>query len=610
VVGRDEVPAKVARAADRPLARPPDVPPAPLARGRSARGATRIALLAAVVFGAGVAPTSARAQTVLVDRFEGPGASRVRAMLVRALEESGVIVAGTDEARAGASAAPEPLASWLVAQARGAGAEAIITGEVSHARRRWRLEVSVRSASDGQIVGTESWAGRVIAAIHRVADNGPARLREHLERAQGAPPGETAERESAPEIASEAARPEVVAESATEPSSDRAREEEVEPEAVTEATSEIEVVTPSGLPAVEARVDDVEVGFNAIEGAHIRTSDRAWSLRIGVLFQLGVRLTSPSAPDPRAEFVSIWQSIYMLGNAVFPWLHYLALVDFAPPHPYNAWIEARPHEAFGVRLGFYRPWFTRPIITLLPFLLLFDRGDATRSFSPVGYPLGATVYGTPAGGVFEYYLGVHDGNAATNEPAGAPSAMPVVRLAVSPLGAMTYDETTAIANPRRPARFQVAVAGSFVRHVRVATATVAALTEDLWTAAADATLAVETLYLSGEIYYRNRRVEAGPTSDEIGATVTLGWMFLPPYVELAARGSLVDPNLLVQGDVRQVYDVVANFYPGGVNTLKLQLRYSLAINDAPITVGGPSAPTVISGGVPIHSGAVLAVLFF
>ena len=137
--------------------------------------------------------------------------------------------------------------------------------------------------------------------------------------------------------------------------------------------------------------------------------------------------------------------------------------------------------------------------------------------------------------------------------------------------------------------------------------------------AIDATTQLESVYLTGEIYYRNRQVVDGTRHDELGGMAMAGWMFWAPYLELAARVSMIDPNLSRAGDFRQVYDVGLNVYPAA-NNLKLELRYTLAINDAatqggvpndvPLAVSGPVSPVTIPAGEPVHTVGLWGQLYF
>ncbi len=419
-----------------------------------------------------------------------------------------------------------------------------------------------------------------------------------------------------------------------------------------------EVVSP--LPAVTAASGDIEGGISAADGAYVRTHDRAWSLRIGGLFQL--RVDGSSSPDPSREFefVPVMSRLYLQGALSQPWIRYYFQTEFAgqtnpaasgavPPAPriLDAWFEAQPHEAFGVRVGMMRPFFTRSWIAGLNRMLMFDRTDANlffRNHGTVGggstFPfmstdmagnpittnvtpnlpvtwdrdIGATIFGTPADGLFEYYAGVFNGNGFLFGRNEAASAMPMVRLAVNPLGRMAYDETIAASNPHAPPRMQIGVAGYYNNYHTSLTLPPSGMLpiptqtfgqEEQFTFGSDVSMQFEGVYLTGEFYFRHRNIlsnGAGGSSshDEMGGMGMAGWMFWAPYLEVAARFSMIDPNLGRAGDFRQVYDVGLNLYPAG-NNVKLELRYTASINDATQSGSVDGASFTIPSGQTVHT---------
>lgn len=390
------------------------------------------------------------------------------------------------------------------------------------------------------------------------------------------------------------------------------------------------VAVPSPLPSVVATSGDFEAGFTGSDGAYLRTRDRAWSIRLSLLWQFRGSVSSTPDPSRELEFVPVLERFALQGTLAFPWVRYFFQTEFAgQANPYpnapvaeaprllDMWVEAQPHEAFGVRVGLMRPAFTRSWITGLQRMLMLDRTDANLFFRTHGVfssglvgaggsvagtaptvpwdrDIGAMVFGTPGDGVFEYYVGVFNGNGFLFGRNEALSAMPMVRLVVNPLGRVAYDETPAVSNPHQPFRFQIGLAG-YYNHYRatftdptVVGAMPEVRDEEQYTAAADITLQVESVYLTTELYYRNRRTVDGARHDEVGAMGMAGWMFVAPYLEAAARFSIVDPNVSIGGDFRGIYDIGVNVYPAG-NNLRLEARYTVSLNDATV-LGGVRAP--------------------
>ena len=143
----------------------------------------RLALLALALGGSTAEAQPRAAQRVVVDSFGGPQGGTTRAALVRSLEENGLVVIPGDEvdaARAQLDLGSRMTSAQYVELGRALRASAFIDGRVSRQRRRWSVTVSVRSATDGEVVGRESWGGRTAASLGAVRRTGYRRLADHL----------------------------------------------------------------------------------------------------------------------------------------------------------------------------------------------------------------------------------------------------------------------------------------------------------------------------------------------------------------------------------------------------------------------------------------------
>ncbi|AKF07836.1 hypothetical protein [Sandaracinus amylolyticus] len=122
---------------------------------------------------------------IVVERFRGPRASRLRSALVANLEAAGWIV--VDETivwrttRELGMSQPETREDY-VRLAAALDARAFVAGTVSRSRRTWRLVVRVRNATNGEHLASEGWSGRTTSAMDGVGRGGATRLRPHLER--------------------------------------------------------------------------------------------------------------------------------------------------------------------------------------------------------------------------------------------------------------------------------------------------------------------------------------------------------------------------------------------------------------------------------------------
>lgn len=132
------------------------------------------------------AGAGAQARRVVVEQFGGPQGARLRASLIASLlEQDGIDVVGSEEVEA--AAAELGLGGRTFRQddypavAQRLNASAFIRGRVLRRRRAWSLTVSVRSGSDGSVLGTETWSGRTVNALGGIRRNGHERLAPYID---------------------------------------------------------------------------------------------------------------------------------------------------------------------------------------------------------------------------------------------------------------------------------------------------------------------------------------------------------------------------------------------------------------------------------------------
>ncbi len=129
-----------------------------------------------------------QAQRVALVRFSGPQGPRMESLLRQNLEENGYEVVPSSEVRGlsremlGRAA---PRSEDMPALAEQLMVQAFLTGRVRRRGRSWAMTVAVRSAADGERVGTATWSGRTLGALRAIRRNGSRRLQEGLSMAQG-----------------------------------------------------------------------------------------------------------------------------------------------------------------------------------------------------------------------------------------------------------------------------------------------------------------------------------------------------------------------------------------------------------------------------------------
>lgn len=390
-----------------------------------------------------------------------------------------------------------------------------------------------------------------------------------------------------------------------------------------------------------AKAAPILAGFGRNEGAFLRSEDGRFALRVGGLLQ--VRLSGSTTSDVARRFDAVpIARVYFQGNVAEPWLGYFIQAELAgqqspipePPVPQaprliDAWLDLQPASWFGLRVGMMRPAFTRSWIVGLQRMLMFDRTDANAFFRihgplpqvsargthptvPWDRDIGVQVSGAPFGGYVEYALGAFTGNGALMGRNGDKDLMPLARVAINPLGPVAYEETTALTNPDSDLAIQLGFA-AYQNRYRVDFTDeqdqVTNATEEQKTLGADVTIYGATVHFTAEGYLRSRRLVTGDRNKERGLMATLGWMFFAPYLEMAARASLVDPSVGAERDIRRVYDAELNYYHLG-NTFRTGLRYTLANNQAASIGGAPGALYTLPANETTHTVMLLTQLYF
>ncbi|MDQ3034163.1 MAG: OprO/OprP family phosphate-selective porin [Myxococcota bacterium] len=271
-----------------------------------------------------------------------------------------------------------------------------------------------------------------------------------------------------------------------------------------EAAASITAVETSG---------DVEAGLSPDEGAYVRTHDRAWSVRLGLLLQFRYQLSTTPAPSDESEFIVRVVRPQLRGTVLVPWVRFLIQPELAGASArlLDMQIDIQPHEAIGLRVGQFPTPFSRTFTTPVPALLFPDFAQANDCFR-ADRDTGAMLYGAPFGGVLEYFVVAFDGNRINQGGNDDDRMMYMARIVASPLGAVSADETPQL-GAHVPFRFSIGVDGYLGEATATDTTTDpitgAAITtrslEESQTVGADFQVRWETLSVQAEIYRRCTR---------------------------------------------------------------------------------------------------------
>jgi hypothetical protein len=265
-----------------------------------------------------------------------------------------------------------------------------------------------------------------------------------------------------------------------------------------------------------------------------------------------------------------------------------------------------------VRAGKFKVPFGRQQLTSSFQQQAADRSLVSDEFAK-GDDDGLMLWGLPAGGRLEYYVGVFNGEGNNRNSQQDASDQWAARLAWSPLGKMSYTGP-ALDRPARPL-FSVGananlnggwlyeVNGTTGMQAPTETCTAAGCTRDegddsrILSLGVDAALRWRGLSWSGEYFRRT----VDPRQDGVAELEGSGWysqvgmMVIPARLEGGVRYGQLDPSDARKMDrVREVTPFVSYFVRG--NDLKVQADYTFLSTEAPDARTGGVDPARLEDG--------------
>jgi hypothetical protein len=310
------------------------------------------------------------------------------------------------------------------------------------------------------------------------------------------------------------------------------------------------------------------------------TPDERFSLRIGAQIQFRYQASDARSKTARNGFDMRQVRPQIRGQLGAPWLTYFIQPELAgsAPRLLDLELTAQPVSEFGIKVGQFLTPFSRTFYTPVPKLLFPDFSIANEAFR-ADRDTGVMLFGAAARGVLEYYAGVFNGNRINKGSNDDDDMIYVGRVAVNPLGSVPYDETPTLSGPA-PFRlglglnaFRGEVTQIITTYPSAMPPTTTAYQDKNVTAGADIALHFWYATVQAEAYHRETKRGEGGTVRSRGGYVHASAFCLPPYVELAARISYVDPNSEADSDQTLAYEAMLTLY-GLANNLKLNLRYT------------------------------------
>ncbi|MGQ0792522.1 MAG: porin [Deltaproteobacteria bacterium] len=357
---------------------------------------------------------------------------------------------------------------------------------------------------------------------------------------------------------------------------------------------------PKAEPAKPQWTEKVEAGYK--DGIFIKTDN--FSLKFNTLFQGQFFVNDFDSeknadPDPRASFQIRRLRIFFTGNGFYPWLKYTIQLDADRGSGFglrDAHLDFARYREATLRFGQYKAPFQREEINGDSLLQFADRSIVNEEFT-LERDIGLTLYGMLLGDTVEYHAGVFNGagrNAAQNLD---ENFLYVARAVFSPFGEYKYSQGH-LEDPSKPLLaigaavaaipdFNPSSSGQGEGIGSRANLARAVLDIDPETVEADvvqftADLAFKYAGFSAEAEYDLRRIspDSADSATGHGFRGQIGYLILPPNVDVAFRYAIVDPNGDISNDKRQEFTPSVSYYFFG-HRLKLVSDYSLLVEDNP-----------------------------
>jgi phosphate-selective porin OprO and OprP len=254
--------------------------------------------------------------------------------------------------------------------------------------------------------------------------------------------------------------------------------------------------------------------------------------------------------------------VYMGGNIYTKFIHYYVELD---GDKFNVglrdfYIYVTPIEELNGKFGYFKVPFNRQRMVSSAKLLLQDRSIANDAFSQ-DRDYGLDLYGKPFDGYMEYHAAVFQG--AGEDPEKWDNGdnldnklLYVLNFRYNPFGKYDYyDETDVKYSDKLKATIGASVAfNGKVNDEKIKDTNTVVGVVDLG-------VRYKGFTWDSDYFVRTEDPEGGgDTVDSNGFYSQAGYFVLPKKLEIAARYSMVDPNIDVSDDLQKEYTLGLNYY--------------------------------------------------
>lgn len=307
----------------------------------------------------------------------------------------------------------------------------------------------------------------------------------------------------------------------------------------------------------------------------LRSADGNYYLSPSIVLQLQYQLGLKSGEIEDNGFFIRRGRVKFSGNMITKALEYEVEFDVGTPDPgdpqfdlKDLYLDYRIADFLRIKAGQYKVPFGSQELTSSKKQQFVERSLASEEFVP-GRDIGLMLWGPDEGGLYEYYLGVFNGNGDNNLNIDK-NLMFAGRFVWTPLG--TYKENESDLVGSKENRLTMAV-DAFYNQENVADDDKAEDLRDLVSLSASAGYKYSGFSLKGEYFNRIDATKGNVASQ--GYYAQAGYFLVPHHLELAVQASGVFKSGADASE--QAYSGVLNYFIRGQNA-KIQLGYTYGVN--------------------------------
>jgi hypothetical protein len=282
------------------------------------------------------------------------------------------------------------------------------------------------------------------------------------------------------------------------------------------------------------------------------------------------------------------------GQAVRPWIRYLAEAELAqnPPYLLYAWVDIRPWKELGLEVGQQDTPVSRHENYGLA-KILFPEADTVADYFWGGRDKGLTVHGTALSDRLDYAAGAYGGSPLRQYSTIAGNYVFDGRLTVSPLGEIRDAEFGyVLEETRAPFRPSFSLQGyygkiqsateNFDQDTFNAKVVASGMTTTQGLVGVDAGVQSAHLMFFAEGYARRTTPPMGPRYTSVGAWGQVGVLLFPNRLDVAVRASWANASLDLSNDMLFMGEAQVAWYVRAP-TLIVKLRYGYSDQQTPGT---------------------------